>query len=75
MPRRIRLIIWGAAVLVVLIGALTLRRSGYLGELINRVGETGAPVPVQELGSIRTLREAFNADVRTPRLILLVSPT
>lgn len=75
MPRRIRLIIWGTAALVVLIVALTVGQGGYLGELINRVGETGSPVPVHDLNSIGTLREAFNADVGTPRLIMLVSPT
>jgi hypothetical protein len=61
--------------LVVLIGALTLGRGGYLGELVNRVGETGSLVPVHDLDSIRTLRGTFNGDVGTPRLILLVSPT
>ena len=31
--------------------------------------------PVRELTSIETLRGAFNDDVGSPRLILLISPT
>jgi hypothetical protein len=31
--------------------------------------------PVRELTSIETLRDAFNDDVGSPRLILLISPT
>lgn len=65
---------WFAA-LIVLVGAIVFGRGGYLGELVNRVGETGSPVPVHELNSISTLQQAFNHDAGTPRLILLVSPT
>lgn len=35
----------------------------------------GTSAPVRELPSIETLRDAFNDDVGSPRLILLISPT
>ena len=38
-------------------------------------GQEPTSAPVRELTSIETLRDAFNDDVGTPRLILLISPT
>lgn len=75
MFKRIRPILYGAAILVVAVAILTLGRGGYLGELVSRVGETGSPVAVHDLANINTLRDAFNRDAGSPRLILLVSPT
>lgn len=75
MSRWFRLIIWIAAVVVVIAVALSVGRGGYVGELISRVGETGSPVPIRDLNDITVVQQAFNADAGTPRLILLVSPT
>lgn len=75
MSRPFRLIIWVVAIVVVSAVALSVGRGGYVGELISRAGETGSPVPIRDLNDINVLRRAFNADARTPRLILLVSPT
>jgi hypothetical protein len=38
-------------------------------------GQERTSAPVRELPSIETLRDAFNDDVGSPRLILLISPT
>jgi hypothetical protein len=75
MLKRISPLILGGAILVIAVAVLTLGRHGYLGELAGRVSETGPPVAVRDLDNIATLREAFNRDAGSPRLILLVSPT
>jgi hypothetical protein len=38
-------------------------------------GDEGAPAAVRQLASIGMLREAFNDDAGSTRLILLISPT
>ena len=73
--RRAGLIIWSAALILVLVAAIRLGQGGYLGELISRIGEPGSPVQVHDLANISSLQEAFNRDAGTPRLVLLVSPT
>lgn len=75
MSKRIRLILWSVAIVVLVVALLSVGRGGYLGELISRVSESGPPVPVRDLDNISTLRQAFNRDAGSPRLILLVSPT
>ena len=38
-------------------------------------GDQGTPASVRKLASIDTLRDAFNEDTGSTRLILLISPT
>jgi hypothetical protein len=38
-------------------------------------GDQGTPASVRELASIDTLRDVFNGDAGSTRLILLISPT
>jgi len=65
----------GRLVLPGLIGLALLVTACTGSEAVSGSGATQAFARVQELASIGTLREAFNADAGATRLILLVSPT
>jgi hypothetical protein len=71
--RLLRSLVAGLIALALITGACT--RSTGLGSPSSPAGDQGAPAPVRELASIDTLREAFNDDAGSTRLILLISPT
>ena len=76
--RRIALIVVGALVLVMVLGAVFLGKLGYLGEVGGRIAEShspGTPVMINDLRSESQLQDGFNANVGSPRLVLLFSPT
>ena len=68
-----RLLVPGLIALALIANACT--RSTGSSSPSSPAGEQGAPAPVRELTSIDTLREAFNDDAGSTRLILLISPT
>jgi len=68
------LLVPGLVSLALVASACTGSRTGPLPPS-GATGEEGTPSPVRKLTSIETLRDAFNQDAGSTRLILLISPT
>ena len=69
-----RLLITGLIALAVVASACTGSDTGGPPRT-SSPGSLATPGPVRELMSINTLRDAFNDDAGSTRLILLISPT
>jgi hypothetical protein len=73
--RRLRRLLVPGLIALALIASACTRSGTGSGSPSSPARDQGAPAPVRELASIDTLREAFNDDAGSTRLILLISPT
>jgi hypothetical protein len=78
--RRVKIAIAAlSALLIVLVAAVALLAGGHHGsyatEVVDRLTHTGAGASMTDLRDTAQLRDAFNRDAGTPRLVLLFSPT
>jgi hypothetical protein len=69
------LLILGVALAVGLLVVLLLARIGYLGEIRWRLANHTERAEVIDLHGLDEWEAAFNEDIGTPRLVLLLSPT
>jgi hypothetical protein len=78
--RRVKIAIAALSVLlIVLVGAVALlaggRHGSYATEVADRLTHRGPAASLTDLRGTDQLRDAFNRDAGTPRLVLLFSPT
>lgn len=78
--RRVRVAIAAlSAVLIVLVTAVALLVGGHHGsyatEVADRIAHRGPAASLTDLRGTDQLRDAFNRDAGSPRLVLLFSPT
>ena len=78
--RRVKITIAALSVLlIVLVAAVALLAAGghgsYATEVTDRLTHLGPAASLTELRGTDQLRDAFNRDAGTPRLVLLFSPT
>jgi hypothetical protein len=68
-----------SALLIVLVAAVALLAGGHHGsygaEVADRLTHPGPAASLTDLRGTDQLRDAFNRDAGTPRLVLLFSPT
>ena len=68
-----------SALLIVLVAAVALIAGGhhgsYANEVTDRLTHLGPAAPLTDLRGTDQLRDAFNRDAGSPRLVLLFSPT
>jgi len=68
-----------SALLIVLVAAVALLAGGHHGsyatEVADRLTHLGPGASLTDLRDTAQLRDAFNRDAGTPRLVLLFSPT
>ena len=78
--RRVKIAIAAlSALLIVLVAAVALlvggRHGSYATEVADRLTHPGPGASLTDLRDTAQLRDAFNRDAGTPRLVLLFSPT
>jgi hypothetical protein len=78
--RRVKITIASLSVLlIVLVAAVallaTVRHGSYPSEVADRLTHLGPAASMTDLSGTAQLRDAFNRDAGTPRLVLLFSPT
>jgi len=78
--RRVKIAIAAlSALLIVLVAAVALlvggHRGSYATEVADRLTHLGPAASLTDLRGTDQLRDAFNRDAGTPRLVLLFSPT